>query len=112
MAVAEADSGTGAGSRIFITTDGETFKQVQFNAGAANSLMAARWVSETEVWAAGGSLDSAFNGAFFHSTDGGKTFTNEVVQGIYATSLSFTSATRGYASTMTQMQQSSIAMYA
>lgn len=112
IAVGEADSGTGAGSRIFQTTDGKTWTQVKFNAGAANSLMAARYASTTEAWAAGGTMDSSFNGAFFHSTDGGATYTNEVKQGVYGTSLAFPSTSVGYATAITQMQQSTVCKYA
>eukprot|EP00500_Bicosoecida_sp_ms1_P010911 CAMPEP_0203819614 /NCGR_PEP_ID=MMETSP0115-20131106/36750_1 /ASSEMBLY_ACC=CAM_ASM_000227 /TAXON_ID=33651 /ORGANISM="Bicosoecid sp, Strain ms1" /LENGTH=379 /DNA_ID=CAMNT_0050728603 /DNA_START=5 /DNA_END=1144 /DNA_ORIENTATION=- len=111
VAVAEADSGTGAGSRIFQTTNGKDWKQVVFTAGAAHSLMGVRFASATEVWAVGGELDSNFEGAFFHSTDGGATFTNEPVKGIYATSISMASATKGFVTTMTQMQTSGIAIY-
>jgi len=109
--VGEADSGAAPGARIYITSDGgKTWTRTMYNAGAANSIMAVRYVSATELWAAGGSFVSGLPGHFHHSTDGGKTWTLDTVMGAYGTSLSFANG-NGYATIMTPMQVSGVATY-
>lgn len=112
IAVGEADSGSAPGARIYTTHDGgSTWKRTMFEAGAANSIMAARFVSAKEAWAAGGEFDSNFAGHFWHSTDGGDTWTLQKTPGVYATSLSFISADSGFATCILEDQQSGLAEY-
>ena len=83
IAVAEgfAKDGSGdAGARIFLTADGESFNEVhRENTTGAESLMAARMISQTEYWAGG----TTYTGGFLkpvlalHSKDGGQTHVNE-----------------------------------
>merc|ERR1711904_595334 len=48
------DGSKSPGARVYVTTDGETFKEVhRESATGAESLMAARMLSTTEHWAGG-----------------------------------------------------------
>ena len=59
IAVAEAHNlpdPNANGAHIFTTTDGKTWTETQTDLGRGVSLMGARFVSDTEGWAAGGNL--------------------------------------------------------
>jgi len=98
-----------AGSYIYCTNDGKTWTQKLFNAGSTNSLMAMDAVSPTEFWAGGGELDRNFIGVFYHSTDGGNTWTNQTLKNIYVDDIDFADATHAWASTLDKDSQSGLA---
>jgi photosystem II stability/assembly factor-like uncharacterized protein len=110
------DGSTSPGARVYLTTDGETFKEVhRENATGEDSLMAARMLSDTEHWAggttkAGGLLAPVLA---LHSTDGGKTYNNEhnTVIGQMITAMDFISPKHGYATTVNALQVSSLLQY-
>lgn len=98
VAVGEADSSNQPGIRFYMTTDGfKTVTRTYFNPSSTLSVLAVDMVSETEVWAAGGNLDTDFLGYFWHSLDGGKTWSNQTVAGVYGNAMSFPNSSRGYA---------------
>merc|ERR1711908_98798 len=76
-----ADDGSKSpGARVYTTTDGETFKEVHREATTgAESLMAAKMLSATEHWAGGTTRAGGLTAPLLalHSTDAGKTYTNE-----------------------------------
>jgi len=112
VAVAEGfaqDGSADPGARVFLTQDGETFNEVhRENTTGMESLMTARMLSTTEHWAAG----TTKSGALFapslalHSTDGGKTHTNEgsSITGNMFTSMDFVSGEHAYATAITGAQ--------
>jgi photosystem II stability/assembly factor-like uncharacterized protein len=100
-----------AGSYIYCTSDGKTWTQKLFNAGSANSLMAMDAVSATEYWAGGGEMDRNFLGVFYHSTDGGNTWTNQTIKNIYVDDIDFADATHAWASSLDKDDQSGLARF-
>jgi photosystem II stability/assembly factor-like uncharacterized protein len=106
---ASADGVTG--SYIYCTNDGKTWTQRLFNSGSANSLMAMDAVSPTEYWAGGGEMDKNFMGVFYHSTDGGNTWTNQTIKNIYVDDIDFADATHAWASTIDRDSQSGLARF-
>jgi len=100
-----------AGSYIYCTTDGETWTQKKFNAGSANSLMAMDALSATEFWAGGGEMDRNFMGVFYHTTDGGNTWTNQTIHNIYVDDIDFADATHAWASSLDRDEQSGLARF-
>jgi len=111
-AVGEADTSAAPGVRIYCTSDGTTFKRVLFNADADFSIMAIQAISQSEWWAAGGDMGSSFTGYFWHSTDGGDTWTTQTIPGVYGNSLSFPSAAAGFATGFDVFQTSVFMKYA
>jgi photosystem II stability/assembly factor-like uncharacterized protein len=80
FAVGEGDKESGStnpGTFVVSTTDGETWNVNQLSMNDYDSLMTAHCISDTEAWIGGGTLESQrnFYGTFFHTTDGGKTWT-------------------------------------
>jgi len=114
-AVGEADNGPNPGSRILHTNDGGNTWEVQlYNKNPAYSLMAIAMISDTEGWAAGGELDAKFQGQFWHTTDGGKTWTDSEIFSIYGNDLSFVvgpQGVKGFATAFTLEQQSAVCVY-
>lgn len=112
IAVAEgfAKDGSGdAGARIFLTTDGETFNEVhRENTTGAESLMTGRMLSQTEYWVGGTTSAGALlkPSLAIHTTDGGKTHTNEGAHiiGQMFTAMDFLSAEHAYATSITALQ--------
>eukprot|EP00854_Cymbomonas_tetramitiformis_P014327 gene14327-16942_t len=109
-----ADGSTAPGARVYITTDGASFKQV-YQADDGASLMAARMMSKSEHFAggstkAGGLLSPVLA---LHTTDGGKTYVNEHgnVVGNSITAFDFISSDHGYATTVNALQVSSLLEY-
>jgi hypothetical protein len=98
-----------AGSYIYCTSDGKTWTQKLFNAGPANSLMAMDAVSATEYWAGGGEMDRNFMGVFYHTTDGGNTWTNQTIHNIYVDDIDYADSTHAWASTLDRDEQSGLA---
>jgi len=73
-------------------------------------------VNKTEGWAAGGILtETKFEGEFWHTSDGGKTWAPQQVAGVYGTALSFAWVTDtqyvGWATAFTRSGQSSVLIY-
>jgi len=112
VAVAEGfaqDGSTDPGARIFLTQDGETFNEVHRESTTGmESLMTARMLSTTEHWAGGTTKSGALlaPALALHSTDGGKTHTNEgsSITGNMFTAMDFVSAEHGYATALTGAQ--------
>jgi len=114
-AVGESDTGAAAGSRIWCTTDGNTWNQVWNASGPIYSLLTVRSVpgSPGEWFAGGGELPSQLNitGTFPHSTDGGKTWTVETLKKVYITDLSIVDATHGWGTSLEEDEQSGLVIY-
>ena len=112
-AVGESDAGPAPGVRIHCTNDGgKNWKRTFFTGEADLSVMAVEFVTSDIVWAAGGRLSSTnFEGFFWQSTDGGNTWSNETVPGVYGNHMSFPSESVGYASSFDRDSQSSILQY-
>lgn len=77
--VGEGDASEGGvqGTVVFKTEDGETWKQVYgSNGDAKRSLMSARCLGDgSEAWVAGGNIERpGFQGEFYQTVDGGKTW--------------------------------------
>eukprot|EP00940_MAST-03C_sp_MAST-3C-sp2_P002433 g2433.t1 len=110
------DGSTAPGARIYVTSDGETFDLVYtMNTTGAESLMAAAMLSETEMWAGGTTKTGGLLAPVLalHSTDGGKTWTNEDngIIGQMITAFDFVSPTHAYATTVNALQVSSLLEY-
>jgi len=102
---ASADGVTG--SYIYCTSDGKTWSQKMYNPGQ-NSLLAMDAISATEYWAGGGEMDRNFIGVFYHTTDGGNTWTNETLPNIYVDDIDFADATHA---TLDKNEQSGLARF-
>lgn len=108
------DGSKSPGARVYITTDGETFKEVHRENTTGASLMAAKMLSATEHWAGGASGRGLTAPVLaLHSTDGGKTYTNEhgLILGQMITAMDFLSPQHGYATTVNALQVSSLLQY-
>jgi len=83
------------GIRIIATTDGgNTWVQQFYVNNPEYSLMDISMINANEGWAAGGILARSITGTFFHTLDGGKTWTLDAeVPDNYATVLSFVHTT-------------------
>lgn len=114
-AIGESDSAPEPGVRIYCTNDGgQTWTRTLFVPGADMSGMALDYVlgSPLDVWAGGGQLsETAFEGYFWHSVDGGKTWTNETLAGVYVNDITFPDATHGYATAFTEQDGTSLLAY-
>jgi photosystem II stability/assembly factor-like uncharacterized protein len=104
------DGSTSPGARVYVTTDGETFKLAHHETVDGSSLMAAKMLSATEHHA-GGVLQG---GVALHTTDGGATYTKQgaSIKGQMITDMSFTSPTHALATSVNQLQISSLLEYA
>jgi hypothetical protein len=103
------DGSADPGARVFLTTDGETFKEVHREASTGmESLMAAQMLSQTEHWAGGTSKSGGFAAPMLalHSTDGGATHTNEGghILGNMITNMDFISNKHAYATSLSALQ--------
>merc|ERR1712107_407272 len=103
------------GARVFVTSDGETFKEVHRETTDGASLMAAKMLSTTEHWAGGTTQAGGLRAPLLalHTTDGGSTYTNEHgnVVGQMITAMDFISDKHGYATTVNALQISSLLQY-
>jgi len=114
----ESDSLT-PGVRILHTSDGGTTWQTQLYVNDSTySMMDVAFINATEGWACGGILtETHFAGEFWHTSDAGKTWTPQQVQGVYGTTLSFVWINQtlgqyvGWATAFTRSGQSSVLMY-
>eukprot|EP00427_Karlodinium_veneficum_P015066 CAMPEP_0169135262 /NCGR_PEP_ID=MMETSP1015-20121227/40353_1 /TAXON_ID=342587 /ORGANISM="Karlodinium micrum, Strain CCMP2283" /LENGTH=505 /DNA_ID=CAMNT_0009199911 /DNA_START=15 /DNA_END=1532 /DNA_ORIENTATION=+ len=109
------DGSKSPGARVFMTIDGETFKEVHRETTDGASLMAAKMLSATEHWAGGSSKAGGLTAPVLalHSTDSGKTYTNEhgTIIGQMITAMDFVSPQHGYATTVNALQVSSLLQY-
>lgn len=110
------DGSKDPGARVYVTSDGETFKEVhRESTTGGESLMAARMLSTTEHWAGGSTKAGGLTAPLLalHSTDGGNTYTNEhgMVIGQMITAMDFISNQHGYATTVNALQVSSLLQY-
>jgi len=110
------DGSTSPGARVYVTSDGETFKLLhQESTTGGESLMAAKMISATEHWAGGTTKAGGLTAPLMalHSTDGGKTYNNEhgSVIGQMITAMDFVSNQHGYATTVNALQISSLLQY-
>jgi len=104
------------GANIIATNDGGKTWKTQFTNSDPNySLMAINMISATEGWAAGGILDATFDGEWLHTSNGGATWTANIVRGVYGNDLSFvkTSGSNyvGWATAFTVTSLSSVVQY-
>jgi len=112
-AVGEADTSNSPGVRVYVTSDGgNTWTRTFYNSTASYSIMAVRYVAEGEIWAAGGNLDSTnFMGFFWHSTDGGQTWTYDSVAGVYANTMAFVDTEHAFATAFNYASVSSFMVF-
>jgi photosystem II stability/assembly factor-like uncharacterized protein len=103
------------GARLFGTRNGgQSWEQRLFVPGRSASLFDVKYVNAQEAWACGGILDLSFTGSFFHSVDGGNTWTQHPLPGVYGTTLSFVAVRgsyQGHATALTLDGQSSTLVY-
>jgi len=104
------------GANIIATNDGGTTWITQFTNSDPNySLMAINMISATEGWAAGGILDSSFDGEWLHTTNGGQSWVPTTLKGVYGNDLSFVQTGGGnyvgWATAFTVTSLSSVVQY-
>jgi photosystem II stability/assembly factor-like uncharacterized protein len=115
FAVGEADDGPAPGARIYHTADGgKTWEVQMFQTNPAYSLMAIEFIDENTGWAAGGELDAHFKGHFWFTSNAGKTWTLNILAGVYGNDMSFIGTAqsyKGFATAFTWDDQSSVLVY-
>jgi photosystem II stability/assembly factor-like uncharacterized protein len=114
IAVAEGHNCAKPGAHIFTTTDGgKTWTQTMSDPGSNSGLFGARMVSATEGWAAGGGASSTgmMEGRFWHTMDGGKTWSKEPLAGCMAMGIDCSDKGHCVSPAVSQMQQGTIATY-
>jgi len=104
------------GARIIATNNGgKTWKVQWHSTDPGYSLMAINMISNTEGWAAGGVLERTIDGEWMHTIDGGKTWINNTLQGVYGNDMSFVmtgkSSYVGWATAFTASGFSSVVQY-
>lgn len=110
------DGSKNPGARVYMTTDGETFKEVhRESTTGGESLMAVKMLSRTEHWVGGATKVGGLTAPVLalHSTDAGQSWNNEHggVIGQTITSMDFLSNQHGYATTVNALQISSLLQY-
>ena len=92
-----------AGARILLTRDGgASWTESLHDADPKSSLMSVKMLSATEAWVSGGHMSRAdFEGRFWHTTDGGKTWQKEAIKGLYVISFDLISKSAGFAVALT-----------
>jgi hypothetical protein len=103
----------GESARIIVTRDGgRTWKETMHDDDPKSSLMAVSMISEKEVWVAGGHPSTPnFEGRFWHSLDGGDTWTKEAFPGTYIVSLDMHGAQNGYAVALTDTNPAGLKLF-
>lgn len=117
FAVGESSDGPAPGGRILATKDGGATWTVQmYDPNPTLSLFDINMLNEKEGWATGGELSSNFMGHFYKTNDGGQTWEDNAVQGVYGNNLAFVPTSNGgyvgYATAFTAESSSSILRYA
>ena len=98
VAVVEGDT-----SRILVTRDGgKSWKETRHDDDPHSSLVAVRMLDDKEGWVSGGEMSNAFEGRFWHTLDGGDTWTKEAIPGLYTFSFDMVSRESGYAVALTR----------
>lgn len=86
--------------QILVTFDGgKTWTVANKDTDPSCSLTYVQMISDTEAWVGGGYLKSALNfkGRFWHTLDGGKTWTVEEIKGFYIVDIDMPAPTVGFA---------------
>jgi len=108
-AVGEADSSAQPGIRFYCTWDGTTWTRTFFNSNPDLSVLSLRWIDQNNGWAGGGNMNPfTFTGYFWQTTDGGKTWTNQTVPGMYGNDMAFPTPTFGLATAFDIMGASAL----
>jgi hypothetical protein len=112
-AVGESDGTSSPGIRIYCTTNGgSNWNRVLYLNNPDLSVLSLRWVSGTEGWAGGGDMNPfTFTGYFWHTMDGGNTWTNQSVPGQYGNDIAFPTDSIGFAVSFNEMDESSLLSY-
>jgi len=111
-AVGEADSSSAPGIRFYCTWDGSTWTRTFFNPDPALSVLSFRWIDSNNGWAGGGHLDPVqFAGFFWLTTDGGHTWTNQTVPGMYGNDITFPTPTFGLATAFDVFGESALLQF-
>ena len=99
-------------ARIVVTRDGgKTWKETMHDPDPHSSLMAVHMLSEKEVWVAGGHPAGQFEGRFWHSLDGGDTWTKTAFPGTYIISLDIQGSKSGFAVALTSKQPAGLKLF-
>ncbi len=98
VAVVEGDT-----ARILVTRDGgHTWTETMHDTDSASSLTAVHMFDEKEGWVSGGHMAQLdFEGRYFHTLDGGDTWTKEAIKGLYIFSFDMVSRHSGYSVALT-----------
>jgi len=112
-AVGESESNSSPGIRIYCTWNGgSTWTRQMYVPNPDFSVLALRWVDANNGWAGGGDLNPlTFQGYFWQTQDGGKTWTNMTVPGQYGNDISFPAPNKGYAVSFNSEDESSLLIY-
>jgi photosystem II stability/assembly factor-like uncharacterized protein len=111
-AVAEADSGAGAGARILCTTNGgSSWSQNLFVQGAQYSMMSIAYAPDGTWHAGGANMGGSLTGLFYTSTDMATWTATQQLPGYYAADIVFPSGTNGYAAALNSWQMCSLLAY-
>lgn len=91
-------------ARILVTHDGgATWNETMHDTDSASSLVSVFMIDDKEVWASGGHMTQAdFEGRYWHSLDGGSSWTKEAIPGLYIFSFDMISAASGYSVALTE----------
>jgi photosystem II stability/assembly factor-like uncharacterized protein len=93
----------GERAKILVTRDGgTTWKETMNDEDKDASLMAVFMIDGKEGWAAGGHMSlAAFEGRYWHTLDGGDTWTKEAIPGLYIMSFDMVSKDSGFSVALT-----------
>ena len=93
----------GETTHIMVTTDGgATWVKTMDDPDPKASLVAVHMVDEKEGWVSGGHMTyDDFEGRYWHTLDGGKTWAKEAIKGLYMFSFDLVSKTAGYSVALT-----------
>lgn len=94
----------GLSSSILVTRDGGvTWKVAMHDPDKTSSLTVVKMIDDKEAWVMGGKIAfSGFEGRFWHTLDGGDTWTKETIPGLYIMSANFVSSAAGFAVAITK----------
>jgi photosystem II stability/assembly factor-like uncharacterized protein len=103
----------GSECQILVTRDGgASWNATLKDTDSKCSLTYVAMLSDKEAWVGGGHMAQMdFEGRFWHTTDGGATWTKEAIKGLYIFDLDMTSPTSGYAVALTISSGTSLLKY-
>jgi hypothetical protein len=113
-AAGEGDTSSEPGIRILCTWDGgNSWQQTLFNPKPSMSVMPLKFLDANTVVAAGGDINppATFKGYFWTSTDGGKTWGNSTLNGVYPNNMAWPSNTHAYATAFNFESTSALLVY-